>query len=164
MAAINKWVIHTATGEFKYGGFYEPTLPQTGVDAENNPIYDPAYSIVIVPGEKMPDSATQKWNGSAVVDKTAEELAAYDAAQPLWIDGREVMRRLADSTHLGLERLSQTDATVCKLWNTLKAGGNVNVHSAEFIEGAAYLRTIGIPSVWPDVAAFDAELASQQRQ
>ena len=155
--SINKWVIHTASGEFKYGGFYEPTRPPNGTDAQGEPIPDPAYAIVVVPGEKMPDPRREKWNGSAVVDKTAAELAAYDATQPLWIDGREVMRRLAASTHLGLERLSQTDATVCKLWNTLKAGGNVNHHSAEFIE----LGTVGIPSVWPNVAAFDAERLAQ---
>lgn len=59
---VNKWVIHTTTGEFKFGGFYEPTVP------------DAAHSIVIVPGEKMPDCKTQKWNGSAVVAKSQTEI------------------------------------------------------------------------------------------
>ena len=145
-------------------GAFEPNHPLLGV--EPNQTLDPAFAIaefgdILIPQDVI---RTKRVSGGALRDTTAAELAAYDAAQPLWIDGREVMRRLAASTHLGLERLSQTDATVCKLWNTLKAGGNVNVHSAEFTEGAAYLRTIGIPSVWPDVAAFDAELASQQRQ
>ena len=154
--SINKWVYRVADGQFCFGNGPDPAIYLS--DSVN-------YGLADVGDDKpMPDVRTQKWSGSAVVEKTAAELAAYDAAQPLWIDGREVMRRLAASTHIGLDRLSQTDATVCKLWNTLKAGGNVNVHSAEFIEGAAYLGTVGIPSVWPDVAAFDAELASQQRQ
>jgi len=164
MAPITKTVVHVPTGEFrnKQGLFecgpFEPSRPVLSI-TNGVTTYDPDYDVVVVPS--IPNPRTQKWNGSAVVDKTAAELAAYDAAQPLWIDGREVMRRLSASTHLGLERLSQTDATVCKLWNTLKAGGNVNVHSAEFIEGAAYLGTVGIPSVWPDVAAFDAERLAQ---
>jgi hypothetical protein len=149
-------------------GHFEPSIPQIGTPP--NQTNDPAYAIAAFGDVPLPDGRTKRVTGVVtngihqLRDATAQEIADIDAAQPLWIDGREVMRRLAASTHLGLERLSQTDATVCKLWNTLKAGGNVNVHSAEFIEGAAYLGTVGIPSVWPDVAAFDAELASEQRQ
>ena len=158
-------IVYAPTGEFrnKAGQFecgpFEVQRPVLSVSPEGVTTYDPDYVIITVP--TSPDHRTQKWDGSAVMDKSAPEIAAYDAAQPLWIDGREVMRRLAASTHLGLERLSQTDATVCKLWNTLKAGGNVNVHGAEFVEGAAYLGTVGIPSVWPDVAAFDADRLAQ---
>ena len=143
-------------------GPFEPTHPLIGTAP--NQTLDPAFAIAEFGDISIPKEVirTKRVSGGvALRDTTAAELAAYDAAQPLWIDGREVMRRLAASTHLGLERLSQTDATVCKLWNTLKAGGNVNVHSAEFTEGAAYLRTVGIPSVWPDVAAFDAERLAQ---
>ena len=158
-----KTIIHSHTGEFRdhKGRVLVEGISQGWTEVGCPSPSDASFSVVEIPVGIIPDTRTQKWNGSAVVDKTAGELTAYDAAQPLWIDGREVMRRLAASTHLGLERLSQTDATVCKLWNTLKAGGNVNVHSAEFTEGAAYLRTVGIPSVWPDVAAFDAERLAQ---
>ena len=165
---IVKSLYRISTGEFKNKqglfecGPFEPQRPVLSVSPEGITTYDPDYDVVVV--TRFPDPRTERWDGSAIVSKTDIELAAYDAAQPLWIDGREVMRRLADSTHLGLERLSQTDAAVCKLWNTLKAGGDVNVHGAEFTEGAAHLRIAGVPSVWPDVAAFDAELASQQRQ
>ena len=68
---INKWVIHTASGEFKFGGFYEPTPP------------DADHSVVTLTGayaETMPDQGTQKWNGSAVVAKTPTEINAYDTA------------------------------------------------------------------------------------
>lgn len=54
-------------GEFKFGGFYEPTIP------------DSSYSIVIINNEKMPDPRTQKWNGNDLTAKTAQEIAAYDA-------------------------------------------------------------------------------------
>lgn len=66
--AMNRWVIHTATGEFRFGGFYEPTTP------------DSDHSIVTVPGETHPNPRTQRWNGSAVVAKTPQEIAAYDSA------------------------------------------------------------------------------------
>lgn len=72
MATINKWVIHTATGEFICGGFYDPTVP------------DVDHSIVTLTGayaENMPEPSGQKWNGSAVVDKTQAEINAYDAAK-----------------------------------------------------------------------------------
>lgn len=59
----NKWVVHTATGEFKYGGFYEPTVP------------DSAHSIITIASETMPNPQTQKWGGSAVVSKSTTELA-----------------------------------------------------------------------------------------
>lgn len=151
--SINTWVYRVSDGQFCFGNGPDPSIYLS--DSVN-------YGLADVGDDNpMPDVRTQKWNGIAVIAKSAAELAAYDAVQPLWIDGREVMRRLAASTHLGLERLSQTDATVCKLWNTLKAGGNVNVHSAEFINGAAYLGTVGIPSVWPDVAAFNADRLAQ---
>jgi hypothetical protein len=155
--SIIKKTIHTATGEFQVGGgFAEPELP--ALDSGPPVVHDPDYSIVAWEGDRLPDPRTEKWNGSAVVNKSQAEVDEFDATQPLWVDGREIMRRLADSTHLGLDQLAQTDATVTKLWNTLRAGGNVDVHSTEFIAGAAHLESVGIPSVWPDVATFDAEL------
>jgi len=93
----NKHVIHTATGEFKFGGYYEPTLPQTGVDAENSPIYDPAYSIVTVPGETMPDPRTEKWDGTGIVSKGVDAIAAIVLAEA--------------SAALRLERNARLDAS-----------------------------------------------------
>lgn len=67
--ATNLWVVHTMTGEFKFGGRYEPTSP------------DANHSVIIVPGDTMPDPRTQKWGGSSVVAKTVVETADYDAVR-----------------------------------------------------------------------------------
>ena len=144
-----RWIIHTATGEFVSGGYFDPVLP------------DGDHSIVNT-GTTTPNLRTEKWNGSAIVGKTAQEIASYDAAFPKYLDGRELMRRLAATTHLGMEKLSQTDATTAKLWNTLKVGGPVDIHSVEFANGAGYLASVGIgpDKVWADQAAYDADLAA----
>lgn len=70
--ATNRWVIHTASGEFKYGGFYEPTGP------------DQAYSVVEIPDESMPDLRTERYDATSATKRrpaTAQEIADYDAAQ-----------------------------------------------------------------------------------
>lgn len=79
--AQNKWIVRTATGEFLVGGFYEPTPPSLGLNPDGSVIVDPAYAVVALPVDLMPNPRAQKWNGSAVVAKTPAEIASYDAAQ-----------------------------------------------------------------------------------
>jgi hypothetical protein len=145
-----KWVYRVSDGQWCMAGGPDPAAYLS--DQVN-------YGLAVLPDDTKPNPRTQKWNGVANVARTGPEVAAYDAAAPLIIDGREVMRRLAASTHLAIEKMVQTDATVCKLWNTLKAGGPVDVHSVEFQQGAGYLKAVGIPSVWATEAAFNAEVA-----
>lgn len=65
-----QWLIITATGEFVSGGFNAPAIP------------DASYSVVQT-GNVIPNRVTQKWNGSAVVAKTAQEITAFQAAAEL---------------------------------------------------------------------------------
>lgn len=88
--AMNRWLIHTATGEFKEGGSYEPTPP------------DAAHSVVTVPDEARPDPRSQKWNGSAVVAKSAGEIAAYD-------DATKTARAGAIDDEAALQAVAQLD-------------------------------------------------------
>lgn len=79
--ATQRWVIESATGEFLYGGFYDPTPPRIGVDAEGEPINDPAFSIVEVPGESLPDPRTERYDAAVPTRRrpaTASELTTYD--------------------------------------------------------------------------------------
>lgn len=76
---VNQWAIRAATGEFLYGGFYTPVLPRVGTPPDDIP--DPAFAVVTLPDEVMPNLRTQKWSGIAVVTKTAQEILDYDAAQ-----------------------------------------------------------------------------------
>jgi hypothetical protein len=148
--SINRWVYRVSDGQWCLGDGPDPALIHTD---------GAAYAVADLGGDPVPPNPrTHKYGSGASVARTDAEVDEFDATQPLWVDGREIMRRLLDSTHLGLDQLAQTDATVTKLWNTLRAGGNVDVHSAEFIAGAAHLESVGIPRVWPDVATFDAEL------
>src|SRR2546428_448138 len=78
-----RMVIHTASGEFQGGGFFEPTPPQTGTDGQGHPIYDPAYSVVTVPGDRVPDSRLERYDASAPTKRrpaTPAELAGGQAA------------------------------------------------------------------------------------
>lgn len=163
---IIKAVVHVPTGEFKNkNGAFErgPFEPQRPIFSAGPPIeYDPDYNVVVVPEGTTP--RLHKWVNGARADKTAQEIATWDAAAPSHIDGREIMRRLAASTHIGLAKLAQTDAMTAKLWNTLRAGGQVDRHSTEFNNGAAYLKSIGIGAgkVWETLAAYDADMAAVQ--
>lgn len=80
---MNRWAIITATGEFKAGGTFEPTLPLTGTDGSGNPIYDPAYSVVDLPGETIPDRRRERYDATTPTKRrpaTAQELATFDTA------------------------------------------------------------------------------------
>jgi hypothetical protein len=64
---MNRWLIVTATGTFVEGGGYEPIVPNA------------QHSVVTLPPEASPDLRNHRWDGTAVVAKSAAELAAYDA-------------------------------------------------------------------------------------
>ena len=160
---ILKTVVHLPTGEFKNArGLFEcgPFEPQRPILSVTNDVttYDPDYDVVVV--SRIPDPRTEKYDGTPEpAAKSQQEIDAYDLTQPKRIDGREVMRRLSGATQRKLGVLATQDDDVCKLWNTLRAGGDVDVHSVEFLQGAEKLKAVGIPAVWPDEAAFEAEKA-----
>lgn len=64
------WVVRNSDGEFMVLDNGNPALINT----------EPAsYTYVSVSGDSGPDPRTQKWNGTAVVTKTAAQIAAFDA-------------------------------------------------------------------------------------
>lgn len=71
--AIHIWVIRTSTGEFQYGGPYNPVLPVVSVGPPV--VYDANYSFVTLPDGAVPNPSLQRWNGSAIVAKTDDEIA-----------------------------------------------------------------------------------------
>ena len=66
----HRWAVTEATGEFVYGGV-EPYDCVSGLS--------PGQVRVVL--DAPPNPRTQKWNGSAVVAKTAQEITDYDAAK-----------------------------------------------------------------------------------
>ena len=147
-----RWLYRIADGLLISGGFFDVQEPEGSTPG--------TFGIVSVPDAVRVDVRTMRYDGNGGVrPATADEIAAYDLAQPKRIDGREVMRRLSGATQRKLGVLATQDDDVCKLWNTLRAGGDVDVHSVEFLQGAEKLKAVGIPAVWPDEAAFEAEKA-----
>ena len=63
----HRWAVETATGELLYGGA-EPYDCASGLSAGQT-------RVVLA---SQPDPRTQKWNGAAVVAKSAAEVAAFD--------------------------------------------------------------------------------------
>lgn len=70
--STNRWVYRIADGQFLFGNGPDPSIYLT--DQVNYGIAD------IGDGTPLPNERTQKWNGTAVVAKTAPEIAAFDAA------------------------------------------------------------------------------------
>ena len=81
---MTNWVVRNSDGEFMVKGNGDPSLIHT---QPSN------YTLVSVAGNACPDPCTQKWNGNAVVSKTATEIANVDA-QRKNIETREQLRPL----------------------------------------------------------------------
>lgn len=145
--AIQKWVIVTATGEFIEGGFRDPVPP------------DDIHSVVVVPGAVYPDARTQKWDGAAIVAKTQAEIDAYDATQPKLIRTRDLLRRITNAEQDAIDELAKTTKPLKRLMHLMLSDGYTDVNHADFVQGWAYIKSIGIPAIWPDAAAADAAIA-----
>lgn len=77
-----KAVIHTATGEFRdeQGRFLFDLVNQGWREAGMPPSSDPAFSLIDVPAGVFPDPDTQRWDGTRVVARTAQDIAAAQRA------------------------------------------------------------------------------------
>ena len=110
--STHKAVVHVPTGEFKNkSGQFEcgPFEPQRPVLSVTNgvTIYDPDYDVVVVP--RMPDPRTERWSGSAIVAKTATEIAS-DAARQVDLETDREMQGLRDNVLLAIaEELNVAD-------------------------------------------------------
>lgn len=157
-----KAVIHAPTGAFKSknGGFDchtgEPQRPILGTNPDGTTTYDPDYDVVVVP--RIPDPRTEKWDGSAIVAKTAAEVANYDATIPNPIDGREFLDRFTDTEYAGFTDIAKTNITVRRLLDTATASATVDVNHTRTVQGLAYLKSVGVPSVWADNATADQRI------
>jgi hypothetical protein len=71
--SINKWVVRIADGQFCLGDGPDPAAYLSD---------QAAYTVVDLGDDvPIPDPRIVKWNGSVVVPKTAQEIAAFDAAR-----------------------------------------------------------------------------------
>lgn len=93
------------------------------------------------------------------VGMTPAEIAAYEATQPKVIRTRALLRRITDAEHDAIDDLSKSNKRVRRLMHLMLADATTDVNHSEFIQGWAYIKSIGIPAVWPDAAAADAAIA-----
>ena len=82
-----KTIIHTATGEFRdHKGRLMWELDCQGWAAMGCPPMHADHSVITV--ATKPDQRTQRWNGSAVVARAAQDIAKYDqCAADAVVDG-----------------------------------------------------------------------------
>jgi hypothetical protein len=73
--AINKWLVLSASGEFKTGGFFEPVSPVLGDGSR-----DPAYAIVVLPSEAMPDIVRERYDATSQTLRRLATQTELDAA------------------------------------------------------------------------------------
>jgi len=161
-----KKTIHTATGVLQPGGGNaDPSLPVLSISPEGVTIYDPDYSIVELPGEKLPESRTQKVIGGVLVNKSQAEIDAHDAALPKEVDAGDLLDRFTDAEYGNLGLLADTlrgqgDPKLGRLMARMGAGSTFNVHSPRVAPALAYVVAVAVPSVWPDTATANVRLTA----
>ena len=155
-------IVHVPTGEFRRDskGTFEcgPFLPEPPKLPGEEFALDPNYVVVEVP--RTPDQRTEKWNGSAVVAKSADEIAAYDLAQPKPLNTRDLIRRMTTAERAFLFRAAMTNDTAAAWLLMLITDGTTDVHSVEWSGGVAFFVQAGVSAgVWPDTATANARVA-----
>ena len=144
------WIIRNSDGEFMVLQNGDPARIHT--EPQN-------YTEVEVDGDRCPDPRTQKWNGSEVIAKSVAEIAAYDARQPKVIRTRDLLRRITDAEHDAIDDLAKSNRRVRRLMHLMLADATTDVNHPEFIQGWQFLKSVGIPAIWPDAATADAAIA-----
>ena len=69
-------LVHLPTGAFIEAGYCDPLRPILNQGPPTT--YDLNYDVVVV--LRIPDPRTEKWNGTTLVAKSAQEIADYDNA------------------------------------------------------------------------------------
>ena len=104
----------------------------------------------------------ERWDGPGA-EPTADEITAavadYTANyQPKEVLTRDIIRRM---TPVEVKWFAlNTDGSVLQLWHTMLSGVSTNVNGAEFKQGWAYVKSVGVPTPWADAATADARQAA----
>ena len=144
------WVYRVADGQWCLGGGPSPAVYLTD---------QVKYGLADVPDGITPDPRTQKWNGSACVAKTQAEIDAYDATRPKLVRTRDLLRRITDAEHDAIDDLAKTNKRLKRMMRLMLSDGSTDVNHPEFVQGWQYVKSIGIPTVWPGAAEADAAIA-----
>lgn len=149
----NRWVFRKSDGQFCFGRGPDPVVYLTD---------QVGYGLAdIGEGAPLPDERAQKWDAIArsIVQRSPAEIAAFDATQPKVIKTRDLLRRITADEHDAIEDLAKTNKLLKRMMRLMLSDGTTDVNHPEFVQGWAYIKSIGIPAVWPDAAAADAAIA-----
>ena len=135
-----------ANGQFVEAGHYE-------VAARDG--------CVVVRLSDMPNFRTDRYDGNGGIrPATADEIAAYDAAQPKFLNTRDLIRRMTSAEVFFLQSAASQDADACHFWTKLITDNMTDVHSPEWEQGVAFFVPSGVQAgVWPDTATAQARVA-----
>ena len=90
---------------------------------------------------------------------TQAEIDAYEAAKPKVIRTRDLLRRITDAEHDAIDDLAKSNKRVRRLMHLMLADATTDVNHQEFVQGWQFLKSVGIPAIWPDAATADAAIA-----
>lgn len=93
-----------------------------------------------------------RWNGSSfelIPPAPVRVLSPIDFA-----------RRFTRAEETAIDTLADTNRIVKALMRRLTLVQTVNLDHADVIAGLAYLKSVGIPSVWADAATADSRIAA----
>lgn len=91
-----------------------------------------------------------RWNGSA--------FEPIPPAPVRVIPAIDFMRRFTREEENAIDALADTNRDVKRWMRRAMKVDTVNLDHAEVIGGLAYLKSVGIPSVWADTATADARI------
>ena len=157
-----KWLVRAADGMILSGGPFEPTIPSLGAGTSDDPYRpDPVYTVLILPDDVEVSRRLDRYDGNGGVrPATADEIAAYDAAQPKLLNTRDLIRRMTSAEVFFLQSAASQNADACHFWTKLLTNNMTDVHSPEWEQGVAFFVPAGVQAgVWPDTATANARVA-----
>lgn len=107
--------------------------------------------ITLAAGDTASHSG-QRWNGSSfelIPPAPVRVLSTIDFA-----------RRFQRAEETAIATLADSNRIVQALMRRLTLAQSVNLDHADVINGLAYLKSVGIPSVWADEQTADARIAA----
>jgi hypothetical protein len=153
-----KILIHTASGEFRdpHGRLLWEPIAQGWAEAGCPPPADPAFSVIELPAGTRPDPRSDKWDGSAVVPKSSQEVADWERMQPRLMSTRALVDRFTVNEWTALKTIvAASTQAVQKEFDAWLSGPWTDVHSARFTTLAATLAE----QLWTDPAVRATRMA-----
>lgn len=103
--------------------------------------------------DNAPSVIGLKWVGGTT-------FAPFPPAPLRVVSPLDFARRFTMAEDRAIDALADTDRTVKAWMRRLSLADSVNLDHADVAAGLAYLKSVGIPSVWADAAAADTRIAA----